>query len=135
MQLIKTFKNIFDKENTSITLFPYEIIAVNSDSGFLEFLCDTVPIDNLKKTYNCSLLEIYEKIFPKNFDNARRNFITSLAGYSLVMFLLQIKDRHNGNILITREGYIVHIDFGFILTTSPGNINFESAPFKLTRVS
>jgi phosphatidylinositol kinase/protein kinase (PI-3 family) len=29
-------------------------------------------------------------------------------------------------------GHIIHIDFGFMLVTSPGGINFESAPFKLT---
>lgn len=28
---------------------------------------------------------------------------------------------------------MVHIDFGFILGQSPGNINFETAPFKLTQ--
>jgi len=44
------------------------------------------------------------------------------------------QNRHNGNILLDAYGHIVHIDFGFILCTSPGGINFESAPFKLTRV-
>jgi len=34
--------------------------------------------------------------------------------------------------LIDAHGYVVHIDFGFILSISPGGINFESAPFKLT---
>ena len=27
----------------------------------------------------------------------------------------------------------MHIDFSFMLSYSPGGINFESAPFKLTR--
>ncbi len=45
----------------------------------------------------------------------------------------QIKDRHNGNILMDDTGRLVHIDFGFMLANSPGGVSFEAAPFKLTR--
>jgi phosphatidylinositol kinase/protein kinase (PI-3 family) len=34
--------------------------------------------------------------------------------------------------MINRRGQLIHIDFGFILGISPGNMNFETAPFKLT---
>ena len=56
----------------------------------------------------------------------------SLAGSSILTYVLRLKDRHNGNILIDNEGSIIHIDFGFILGMSPGGLNFESSPFKLT---
>jgi len=57
----------------------------------------------------------------------------SLVGYSLVSYILQLKDRHNGNILINHLGHIIHIDFGFMLSNSPGAVGFEMAAFKMTQ--
>lgn len=52
----------------------------------------------------------------------------------MISYILQVKDRHNGNILVDKErGSLVHIDFGFILDISPANnLKFERAHFKLT---
>ena len=66
------------------------------------------------------------------FAEAQRTFVRSLAAVSVACYLFQIKDRHNGNILLDKNGALVHIDFGFLLTSSPANAGFETAPFKLT---
>ncbi len=34
--------------------------------------------------------------------------------------------------MIDSSGALMHIDFGFLLGLSPGNMGFENAPFKLT---
>ncbi len=80
-----------------------------------------------------SLKNIYKQIFGMNWEASITNFIQSLAGYSLIQYFLDIKDRHNNNILVDVYGHIIHIDFSFMLSSAPGNINFERAPFKLTQ--
>lgn len=75
----------------------------------------------------------YGPVGTPGFEVARENFLISSAGYAVASLLLQPKDRHNGNLLIDNAGRLVHIDFGFILETSPGgNLRFESAHFKLS---
>ena len=69
-----------------------------------------------------------------SFQCAQRAFARSLAGSAVMCYLLSIKDRHNGNIVVDSSGSIVHIDYGFILGISPGNnLGFETAAFKLSQ--
>lgn len=102
----------------------YDVIIFNQNSGFIEFVPDTMTMSRLKKLGGGSLRTIYKHLFGNRLDNAIKNFVVSLAGYSIVQYIFQIKDRHNGNIMIDSEGHIIHIDFGFLLGTSPGNMNF-----------
>ena len=135
MQLIKKFDEIFKKLKLPLKLRPYEIIITSNNSGLIEFIPNTISIDSLLKFIkpkNYTLSTFFQKFFEENLLEAQKNFIESLAGYSLICYLLSIKDRHNGNILFDLNGNIIHIDYGFVLGISPGNnFNFENAPFKL----
>ncbi|KAL8134220.1 hypothetical protein AgCh_009320 [Apium graveolens] len=138
VQLISHFYDIFQEAGLPLWLRPYEVLVTSSYTALIETIPDTASLHSLKSRYpNISSLrqffvDKYQENSP-NFKLAQRNFVESMAGYSLVCYLLQVKDRHNGNLLLDEEGHIIHIDFGFMLSNSPGGVNFESAPFKLTR--
>ena len=137
LQLMKRLKQIFaEVNNLPIFLRPYEIFVTSANSGLLEFIPDTCSIDYLKKKFpsvEWTLHTFFTKYFGDEFDQAQKNFAESLAGYSIFTYLFNVKDRHNGNILLDSQGHLIHIDFGFFLQNSPGGMGFEAAPFKLSQ--
>jgi phosphatidylinositol 4-kinase len=139
-------------------LRPYTIMCVGGDAGLVECLNDAKSIDEVKKRTDSfqSLRDFFERAYDSpgannlnneysgngekrktlTFTEAQDNFLRSIVGYSLVCYILQIKDRHNANILLDREGNVIHIDFGFVLGDTPkmGKVPIfsERAPFKLS---
>jgi len=139
MQFIRLFNRIWTDAKLPLQLQPYSVVVTSPASGFVETVPNSTSISRLKHavTNFVSLRKFFEQFYgppgSPGFQIAQKNFVESMAGYSLVCYFLQIKDRHNGNILLTSEGRVVHIDFDFLFSNSPGgNIGFESAPFKLT---
>ena len=142
LQIIRIFQEIFVVEKLDLFLFPYRTISTRTGNektigGIIECVPKTQSRDEIGKVNKCSLYEHFKAKYGSEisllFQKARENFIKSLAAYSVVSYILQIKDRHNGNIIIDEKGYLIHIDFGFIFDISPGkNLGFENAQFKLT---
>ena len=157
-QIINIFLSIFKTESLPIFLQPLNVLSTGR-GGIMETIIDTTNLMKINKVdytqfdgYSSSTLYIEPVIDSSNLaqsslrnyfifkygDNTKEletaisNFVLSLTGYSLLCYLLEIKDRNNGNILINDKGNLIHIDFGFLLSCSPGNVNFERAPFKLT---
>ena len=122
-------------------LKPYEILACGPHCGLIEVVSDALSVSSIKEKTggaNASISDYFRMQFgkpsSKKHQQARDNFVNSLCAYSLVCYILQIKDRHNENILIDIEGHVLHIDFGFLLSNAPGKgVKFEKAPFKLTQ--
>eukprot|EP00981_Chlorochromonas_danica_P004902 scaffold988_cov165-Ochromonas_danica.AAC.4 len=140
LQLLSYMKEVFKAEGLDIYLRSYQILSTGYQSGLIEYLEGSVSIDKIKKIYvdkSFNLKSYFNLHFGESYNMVHQkavlNFVRSLVGYSLFTYVIQVKDRHNANILVDSEGHIIHIDFGFILGDSPGfNLNFESAPFKLT---
>jgi hypothetical protein len=62
------------------------------------------------------------------FSACANAYISYLFSCSIICYILSVKDRHNGNVLLDATGALIHIDFGFFLTASPGSNLFEGNP-------
>ncbi|CAG8615185.1 6660_t:CDS:10, partial [Paraglomus brasilianum] len=136
LQLIAIFKNIFTSIGLDLYLYPYKVVATAPGCGVIDVIPKAlsraqVGTQKVNDLYTYFLTR-YGGLDSLEFQKARNCFIQSAAAYSVVSYILQISDRHNGNIMLDDDGHIIHIDFGFILDISPGGIKFESSPFKLT---
>ncbi|KAF2361498.1 Phosphatidylinositol 3-/4-kinase catalytic domain [Trinorchestia longiramus] len=135
-QLLNVFQKMWQEEGLSLWLRPYKILVLSDDSGLIEPIVNTCSLHQIRKNSKMSLLEYFIQEFgdtnSEEFLSAQRKFVESCAAYSLVCYIVQVKDRHNGNILLDNEGHIIHIDYGFMLSSSPRNLGFEWSPFKLT---
>lgn len=137
LQLISIFRTIWMDAGLDVYVFPYRVTATAPGCGIIDVLPNSISRDMLGREAVNGLYEYFITQFgpetSPEFQHARNNFIKSLASYSVITYLLQIKDRHNGNIMYDNQGHILHIDFGFCFDIVPGGVKFEQSPFKLTR--
>ncbi|RAH86526.1 phosphatidylinositol 4-kinase [Aspergillus japonicus CBS 114.51] len=136
LQMIAAFRSIFASVGLDVWVFPYRVTSTAPGCGVIDVLPNSISRDMLGRE---AVNGLYDYFISKyggedsiRFQEARTNFVKSMAAYSVISYLLQFKDRHNGNIMIDDAGHIIHIDFGFCFDIAPGGVRFERAPFKLT---
>jgi phosphatidylinositol 4-kinase B len=143
MQLIELCQQAFQLAGLELWINPYRILATGRATGIIEMVRNAMSFDALKKRPGYGkggLREHLQRMTEftadpgDTFKAAQRNFVRSLASYSLMSYLFMFKDRHNGNLLLDTAGHIIHIDFGFVFGIAPGgSFSLEmSTPFKLT---
>ncbi|KAI7952678.1 hypothetical protein MJO29_008309 [Puccinia striiformis f. sp. tritici] len=136
LQLIAIHKTMYESMCVDLHLVPYRVTATAPGCGVIDVIPDATSRDEMGRAKINDLSSFFiGKFGPVDsigFQTARMNFIRSMAAYSVMCYLIQIKDRHNGNIMIDGHGHITHIDFGFLFDIGPGGIKFEPNSFKLT---
>ncbi|KAJ8605120.1 hypothetical protein CTAYLR_000435 [Chrysophaeum taylorii] len=140
VQLISRYAALFAARKLPLYLRPYRIVALSASTGLVELVPDSTSLDKLYAKpgfpgLKAHFVEVHGEEGSEHFEKARSNFIQSAAAAAFITYVLAIKDRHNGNLLLTASGRLVHIDFGFCLGHATGGaFSLEQfAPFKLTK--
>ena len=131
MNIIKIIDTILKTElDLDLHIITYNILPISEKFGFIEFISNASTIYDIKEEKQFSIQNfIIEKNPNITADTMRTNFSKSCAAYCVITYLLGIGDRHLENIMITKEGYLFNIDFGYILGLDP---KLLSPKFRLT---
>ena len=113
LQMISAFRGIFNSVGLDVFVYPYRVTATAPGCGVIGVLPNSISRDMLGREAVNGLYDYFTSKYGGEdsirFQEARNNFVKSMAAYSLISYLLQFKDRHNGNIMIDDAGHILHI--------------------------
>ncbi|XP_078156587.1 phosphatidylinositol 4-kinase beta 1-like isoform X2 [Carex rostrata] len=94
VQLVSHFYDIYQEAGLPLWLRPYEVLVTSSYTALIETIPDTASIHSIKGRFPnvSSLRDYYMAKYEENSQNfklAQRNFVESMAGYSILCYLLQ----------------------------------------------
>src|SRR3989338_5969256 len=142
LQLFRLMDLLLRNESLNLRMTVYSVLAPSSTTGFLQFVPQSLPLQQVYTKYVQQRNPIQVFLRLKNPDPANREtgiassamdaFVRSNAGYCVMTYVLGIGDRHNDNILLAEDGRLFHVDFGYILGHEPP-LKGNSTPFKLNK--
>jgi len=101
-------------------LINYNILPITTDDGFIEIVPNSETLYNIHTKLKFTIQNfIIENNGELSIEILRNRFIHSCAGYCVISYLLGIGDRHLDNIMVSKDGYLFHIDFSYILGYDP----------------
>ncbi|KAK8752497.1 hypothetical protein OTU49_005873 [Cherax quadricarinatus] len=134
IQIITLMDRLLRRENLDLRLTPYKVLATSSKHGFVQFI-ESYAVADVLRTEG-GIQSFFRKHAPSETGpygiaaEVMDTYIKSCAGYCVITYLLGIGDRHLDNLLLTRNGNLFHIDFGYILGRDPKPL---PPPMKLSK--
>ncbi|KAJ2302360.1 Phosphatidylinositol (PI) 3-kinase [Coemansia sp. RSA 2706] len=124
VQIITLMDRLLRKESLDLRLTPYCVLATRADQGMSQFVASQSLAAILAENNN-SILAYLRKTNPDPDGpygvaaDVMETYVKSCAGYCVITYLLGVGDRHLDNLLLTAQGHLFHVDFGYILGRDP----------------
>ncbi|XP_018917023.1 phosphatidylinositol 3-kinase catalytic subunit type 3 [Bemisia tabaci] len=134
LQIITLMDKLLRSENLDLKLTPYRVLATSTKHGFVQFI-ESVPVAEVLATEG-TIQNFLRKRHPSESGpfgisaDVMDTYVRSCAGYCVITYLLGVGDRHFDNLMLTNNGKLFHIDFGYILGRDPKPL---PPPMKLSK--
>jgi phosphatidylinositol 3-kinase len=121
MGMAKLFVKLLENNGIQVPFISYEVVPTSPTSGFIEIVQRSKTLHEIfqEGTIN-NYLQMHNP--EKKFGEILENYMKSLAFWTIFTYLLGVGDRHLENIMLTSDGVLFHIDYGFIL-------GYETKPY------
>ena len=98
----------------------YNVFPLSQCVGIVSKIPQTTTLYDVKYRKNISLLNyILQHNLQVPHGKLRTRIVGSATGACLLAFTMGLGDRHLENILVTKSGMFIHVDFGYILGDDP----------------
>lgn len=123
-QLMMLLIRMIDKELQSrkidLKLVTYDVLPFSFSEGMMQCVSQTQAIEDiLRSGLKLSGYLHQHNPTPEAYERALDNYVRSCAGNCVLNIVMGWGDRHLANLLLTQDGHLVHIDFGYIFGEEP----------------
>jgi len=106
----------------------YDVFPFSDSAGCLVMIPNAETLYDIRKT--TTLLNFVMTHNPNTTSRQmRESLVASCAGACLLAFTMGLGDRHLENIMVTQEGLLAHVDFGYVLGDDPKHV---ATPMRIT---
>ena len=104
----------------------YSVFPVTSNSGIIQMLDGVTTLYDVKHKHHTTLQNfILDRNSSLTVDNLRTRFVKSVAAACVLSYVIGVGDRHLENMLVTDDGKLIHVDFGYLLGDDPKHVQTE----------
>ncbi|KAG2220421.1 hypothetical protein INT45_000646 [Circinella minor] len=116
IQIITLMDKLLRKENLDLKLTPYKVLATGPEQGLVQFI-PSKPLAAVLNEYQNSIVEFLKQHHP---DDGPEN-VSGVDPQVMETYIRScgVGDRHLDNLLLSPDGHLFHVDFGFILGRDP----------------
>ncbi len=129
LEMIRIMDQLWLAEDYDLLMTPYHTASTWSNGGVLQVVPKSATLAeiHIEQTAGSAVATMFsnrdyiwehlkqENPDPSTWEEVRRKFVYTTAGYCVATHIMGIGDRHNDNVMVSKDGRLFHIDFGHIL--------------------